>query len=45
MQSCKPDGTSVVVKPTNAADFDASIEVECAWVTKKFNVGDRKSVV
>lgn len=45
VQSCKPDGRSVVVKPTNAADFDASIEVECAWVTKKFHVGDNVTIL
>lgn len=45
VQSCKPDGSSVVVKPTNAKDFNDTIEVECAWVTKKFNVGDNVTIL
>jgi len=40
VQSCKPDGSTVVLKPQNIPDFTDDIEVECACVSKKFLVGD-----
>jgi len=40
VQSCKPDGSTVVLKPSNIKDFEDDIEVECSSVVKKFLVGD-----
>lgn len=40
VQNCKPDGSSAVIKPTNVKDFEDEIEIECAFIVKKFNVGD-----